>query len=274
MKHFVCPVCGEKLIKYEKSLVCSKKHSFDISKEGYVNLFIPKKNSSGNHGDDKLMVRARRDFLNKGYYSPLMQQVCDFVCRYTKSGDVVLDAGCGECWYTSNIQQALETAEIQADIIGVDISKNALAAGAKRNKKLQLAVASVFNIPVENESCQILLNLFAPYSKEETLRVLKKDGIMILVIPLENHLWGLKKAVYPKPYKNEVKSWELDGFTMLEKQEIRSIIHLPCSEDIKNLFAMTPYYYKTGADDQKRLESLTELDTETEFAVIAYRKNI
>lgn len=273
MEHFICPVCGAGLTQKERSLVCPKGHSFDLSKEGYVNLLIAKKGKQGNHGDDKLMVRSRRDFLNKGYYRPLLEQVCRLAVLHAQPEAVVLDAGCGECWYTAQVWEALEQAGKKAVLLGVDISKDALAAGAKRNHSLELAVGSVFHLPVAEQSCQLLLSLFAPYCKEEFLRVLKPQGKMILVVPLENHLWGLKQAVYEKPYKNEVKDWALEGFSLVEKTEIRQRIHLPCQEDIWNLFTMTPYYYKTGEKDQQRLAGLSQLDTEIEFAAAVYQKN-
>ena len=61
-----CPVCGGALEKRAGAYRCQKNHSFDIAKSGYVNLLL--NSSQGHHGDDKLMVRARRDFLDKGYY--------------------------------------------------------------------------------------------------------------------------------------------------------------------------------------------------------------
>lgn len=272
MEHFICPVCGEGLSLRERSLICPRRHSFDLSREGYVNLLIARRGKQGNHGDDKLMVRSRRDFLNKGYYQPLLEQVCQAVTAHVQPESVLLDAGCGECWYTAQVWEALEQAGKNCTLLGVDISKDALAVGAKRSKSLQLAVASVFHLPVAAQSCQLLMSLFAPYCQEEFLRVLAPQGKLILAVPLERHLWGLKQAVYENPYLNEVKSWELEGFSLVEKKEIRQRIHLACQEDIWNLFTMTPYYYKTGTGDQQRLKALMELDTEIEFAVAVYRK--
>lgn len=271
MTHFICPVCGAGLQQQGKSLCCASKHNFDLAKEGYVNLYTPGK-SGGVHGDDKLMVRSRRDFLNKGYYQPLLQQLTQEIVSRCNSGDIVLDAGCGECWYTSHIEQALQQAGITVPVLGVDISKNALAAGAKRNAALQLAVASVFHLPVADETCHLLLNVFAPFCHEDFLRVLAPDGYLVMAVPLEEHLWELKQAVYDQPYRNQVKDWALDGFRLETVREIREHIHLPCQEDIWNLFTMTPYYYKTGMEDQNKLRQLTQLDTQIEFAAAVYQK--
>ena len=80
MVTLLCPVCGQPLHKTEKNYVCSGRHSFDIAKSGYVNLLL--NSSQGHHGDDKLMVRARRDFLDKGFYDPLAQEIASVCALY------------------------------------------------------------------------------------------------------------------------------------------------------------------------------------------------
>jgi len=158
------------------------------------------------------------------------------------------------------------------EMLGVDISKDALAAGAKRTKQIKLAAASVYRLPVANKSCDMVLSLFAPVSAQEFSRVLRPGGILIRAIPLEKHLWSLKAAVYDRPYKNEADSGEAEGFEIVERREIRQRIHLTCNEDIINLFTMTPYYYKTSAEDQIKLKNMDELDTETAFGLLTYQR--
>ena len=255
-----------------KCLVCEKNHSFDIAKSGYVNLLMSQQIKDKRHGDDRLMVNSRRDFLNKGYYNPLLEKLLPTVARYAKDGCKILDAGCGECWYTANIYEHLERNHIRPELFGVDISKDALAAGAKRNHDIELAVASVFHIPVGDGACDILLSVFAPFCHEEFVRILKAGGILIRVIPLEKHLLSLKTAVYDRVYENKPESLELEGFELLETQEVKGSIHLENNEDIRHVFTMTPYYYKTSAKDQQKLAALPELDTEIEFGIFTYRK--
>ena len=159
-----------------------------------------------------------------------------------------------------------------AEILGIDISKDALAAGAKRSKTLKLAVASVYKLPIGDNSCDLLLSVFSPFALSEFQRVIKSGGILIRAIPLENHLFGLKAAVYDKPYKNEVEPPEIEGFQLLENSIVEKNIHLSSNKEITDLFAMTPYYYKTSEKDQKKLESLSALDTEISFSVLVYRR--
>jgi len=272
MSNFICPVCGKELNSTGKSLICANHHNFDTARSGYTNLLLSQTVKTKHHGDDKLMVRSRQAFLNKGTYKPLLALLCEAVKGYAFTGVYILDAGCGECWYTANIYEYLAENNITPEMSGVDISKDALATGAKRNPKIELAVASVFRLPVKENSCDILLSFFAPFSAEEFGRVLKKDGILIKAFPLERHLWSLKAAVYEKPYENELEDAEQAGFELVEKQEIREKIHLASNEDIMNVFTMTPYYYKTGAEDQRKLRDINELDTEIEFGILIYRK--
>ncbi len=269
---FICPVCGEKLEISGKSYVCAKNHSFDISKSGYVNLLLSKHIGKAVHGDNKLMVRARRDFLDKGYYAPLCAAVAEETLKYGVSGGHFLDAGCGEGYYTSAVKAAFDRSEIAMDFVGIDISKVAAEFAAKRDKSISFAAASVFHLPIESGSCDVLLTMFAPYCGEEYLRVLKKGAAMVMAIPSENHLWELKQAIYATPYKNEVKPYELEGFDFIGSRRVTFDMELASSEDIQSLFSMTPYYYRTGKSEQERLAALTKLTTKADFEVLTYRK--
>jgi 23S rRNA (guanine745-N1)-methyltransferase len=85
MSNFICPVCGKELIKNNKSLTCKNNHNFDIAKSGYANLLLSQQIKAKHHGDDKVMVRSRRDFLNKGYFNLLLESVSETVKKYAKN---------------------------------------------------------------------------------------------------------------------------------------------------------------------------------------------
>ena len=139
-----------------------------------------------------------------------------------------------------------------------------------RCKEARFAVAGVFHLPVLDRSCDLLLTMFAPYCGEEFQRVLKTNGQMIMVIPGVRHLWELKQAIYAVPYLNQVKDYELDGFELQSVEKISYEIELNSNEDIVNLFSMTPYYYKTGKNEQEKLKLLEKLKTTVEFEIITY----
>ena len=271
MSEFCCPVCRGKLVRKENSLICDKNHCFDKSKSGYVNLLLSQ--GKKGHGDDKLMVQARQSFLGKGYYKPLLTQLCNTIQKHAFNGAIIVDSGCGEGWYTDNIRSYLLKYGINANFAAVDISKEALKYAGKRCKEIEWAVASAYNLPLADKSCDIITSFFAPFAKDEFNRVIKDGGIFITAIPLENHLLGLKQAVYEKPYKNCVDDFTIEGWELISKEVIDEKITLQSNEDILNLFMMTPYYYKTSASDQKKLENISSLETEIQFAVLAYKKN-
>ena len=104
------------------------------------------------------------------------------------------------------------------------------------------------------------------------MRVLKKDGYFVYVIPGENHLWSLKKAVYDEPYKNSVKPYEMEGFEFVEKVCADGVMKMVCAEDVANLFMMTPYYYKTSQEDTEKLLSSPPKEIEYSFEILVFKK--
>ena len=263
-----CPVCGGNLQAEGLSLQCEKRHNFDRAKKGAVYLLPSHQKHSDIPGDNPEMVRARRDFLGKGYYAHLRDTICDALRPVLQSGSVLLDAGCGEGYYTKGIHEMAQNCEIY----GVDISKTAANFAAKADPTGHYAVASVFHLPVLDASCDAVVSIFAPYCGEEFQRVLKPDGIFVMAIPAAKHLWELKAAVYDSPYENAVKDYALDGFRFLEKREEKREIDLTSAEDIQRLFGMTPYAYRTGTKERERLASLETLHVRTDFEVLIYRK--
>lgn len=268
--NFICPVCKRPLSLDERTYRCENNHCFDKAKSGYVNLLLSQKSTG--HGDDKLMVRARRQFLEKGYYKPLLDALTKTLTELAPNECRLLDSGCGEGWYTDGMVNTLRACRKNVEAVAIDISKFALEVAAKRSDKVSFAVASAYTLPIEDGSCNIITTLFAPFAIEEFNRVLEKDGLLLTAIPLENHLFELKSAVYEKPYRNEVAPFELEGYRIISEKTVKSKALLRSNEDIKNLFMMTPYYYKTSADDQKKLDSIESLEISTEFEVVAYRK--
>lgn len=222
------------------------------------------------------MVRARRKFLNNGYYSHLLDALCHAVQSYLPENGILLDAGCGEGYYTKGVGDFLRScgriSENENCLYGVDISKTAADLAARTDKMTEYAVGSVFHLPVQSESCDLVMSIFAPYCGEEFLRVLKPDGCFVMVIPSARHLWELKTAVYEQPYENAVKEYALEGFRFTEKRVVSRGIFLDNPQDIADLFGMTPYAYRTGAKERERLAQLSELTTQAAFEVLIYHK--
>lgn len=264
MSKFKCPVCESALEDVGKCFSCVNRHSFDKASSGYVNLLMNNASSLKRHGDDKLMVKARRDFLEDGFYEPLKEALVKEVNSLKKSA-LICDIGCGEGYYTSAFLNE------DREVFGVDISKDALKYASKRAKGASFAVASAYSLPFFDDTFDVLLNIFAPCAYNEFFRVLKSDGILIKAVPLFEHLWELKEAVYENPYKNKPEITD-DIFEKIGEREIKYKIKLTSSQQIFQLFSMTPYFYKTSREDTDKLSRLSSLETTVHFGVEIYKK--
>jgi len=264
-----CPVCKEPLARLEKRYCCTKGHSFDIARQGYVNLLQSQRSSARTHGDDRDMVVARTAFLEKGYYSPLRDAVIDAVYNYTgQKPSVVVDAGCGEGWYTQGVARKCPLAQV----IGLDISKDALKWAAKRPELHHLAVASCFDMPLADGCADAVLNILSPLAAAEYGRVLKPGGVLVRVVPDTYHLWELKETVYETPKPNRPEPEELAGLSLLKKIPIHYQMELTSNQDIQVLFQMTPYFYRTSPGDRAKLNGVDRLSTRAEFNLLIFQK--
>lgn len=272
MNPLVCPVCAKALTVEQARAFCENSHSFDRAREGHFNLLLSQ--SSHSHGDDRAMLRARRVFLEKGFYKPLLSALQEEVfARFPQKG-VLVDAGCGEGYYTRGILSYLRQGGKTVTGLGFDISKDAVKMTAKTCEKEDLFfVASTYRIPVASESVDLILSLFAPYSEEEFLRILKPGGFLIRAVPLEDHLYELKCAVYDCPTRNTAKAQIGKGFSNKAEREVRYRMNLNSSEEISALFGMTPYAHKTSPEDAAKLNALEQLETRAEFALQILEKN-
>lgn len=273
---YVCPVCRKRLSELSWGYRCPAGHAFDRSAKGYTNFLLPSQTRGKIPGDSRQMVAARRDFLNLGLYRLLSDTLNGQVLRWAGQqppGTLkILDAGCGEGYYTSRMEEALREKGYTARVLGFDISKFALMAAARRSGRVQWAAASLFDLPVETGWADLAVNIFAPYSEEEFGRVLRRDGVLIMVFPGPRHLYGLKEFLYERPYENDVKNYRLKGFSFTGRVTVGDRMRVEGTQNIQNLFSMTPYYWKTSPEAAGRLKELDTLETEIAFDLLFYRK--
>lgn len=268
MNILICPVCKNELYIENRTFHCEANHCFDIAKEGYVNLLSAHK-SGDNTGDNKEMARSRRDFLEKGFYSPLADAVGNCLEKFSSDGDNVLDICCGEGYYTSEL-----TKKHNRNFYGFDLSKNMVRLAAKRKCNAQFFVANIASIPVKSNSVKFVFHLFAPFHSGEFSRIISDNGVVVTAIPGKEHLFGLKKILYTEPYYNDEKEPVADGLELIEKIRVKDTLLLNSKEDINALFQMTPYYYHTPTEGMNRLDKISNLTTEIEFVLLVYKKSI
>ena len=257
-----CPVCEKELKKVNRTYKCEKNHSFDIAKQGYTNLFMK---SSKHSGDGKEMVEARTTFLNQNHYEPLLNTLIDILSKLKPS--VIIDAGCGEGYYTNKIQEALN-----CEVYGFDLSKDALKYASRTNKNVHYFLSNIYDIPMMDASCDVILNIFAPLSNKEYMRLVKEGGYLIKVDPHHKHLKEMKDFLYDEVYENEVLDLDVEGFTLMDYKEVTYKMSLD-NTSISSLFKMTPYYYKTKIEKGNELMKLQHLDCTASFIIYIYKKN-
>ena len=253
-----CPICNEELIREEKRVVCKNNHSFDMAKQGYVNLSRKQKKDQG---DNAQMVQARTDFLSQGYYDFLLEKLKSIVAEQAPS--VYVDMGCGQGYYTKQLAQYANHS------FGIDASKAAVSYAARQDKKTQYVVGNLFHIPLEDNSVDCLSSIFVPLAKEEASRLLHTNGLWITVEPGPRHCWQLKEQLYDVVKENPIKERDWDDF-VLENEIVLS--QKKRVEDLMALLDMTPYKYKSSLEKQKELEKIEALDVEFEFIIRCWRK--
>ena len=153
MPELTCPVCGGALHREERSLRCGAGHCYDVARQGYVNLLRTNRSKDKRHGDDKRMVAARTAFLDAGYYAPLRDAIAAAATEYTTGDAGVLDAGCGEGYYTAHVLHTLRAQGASPSVCGVDISRDPAAmnrlteAAEAAKRELSSVSTTTVNLP-------------------------------------------------------------------------------------------------------------------------------
>ena len=257
----LCPLCAQALTQQDRAYVCPNGHSFDVARQGYVNLLPVQQKRSLQPGDTKEQVLSRRAFLDGGFYAPIAEALCTLAADHGCAGPI-LDIGCGEGYYSTRLASALG-----AELIGLDISKEAVRWAAGRHKNALWLCASAAHLPVDEGSIGLVTSLFSLTVAEEFLRVLKPEGAFIQVLAAEDHLLGLKSIIYPTlTHKEKFTTPAIPGFRLAESQPVRFSFTVE-GEQVQNLLSMTPHVYRISKEGAQRLRQ-TEILTDTASCVL------
>lgn len=272
---FRCPVCrlglDQPVGPPPAPWTCPSGHSFDVAREGYVNLLITHQRRQREPGDSAEMLQHRRRFLDAGHYRPLAEALAAFA----RPGQAVLDAGCGEGYYTRTWPDKHEGLEVWA----VDIAKPAVRSAAKRARgpRPYYAVASVYDLPVADASIDLALSVFAPLHSPEFERVLRPGGRLITVTPGPDHLDGLKAKLFsePEPHPERGPFDGDDATTRLSRagsQRLRFDLELADADAVADLLNMTPYAWYVSPEVRQSVVSEASLSTTIDFLVSSYER--
>lgn len=268
---YACPICGKKIRFHAGSLVCKKEHCFDISAKGYVNMLGATRPLKGY---DKQFFKSRGEFFAKGYYAHILDAIIKKVSEIKAAADgsepatqlVLVDAGCGEGYYSSALAGKIEGLQI----IAFDIAADAIVCAAKSKENVAWTIADVTNIPVKDGICDILLDVFTPASYKEFGRILKKGGYILKVIPGSNHLKELRKAAREqlknKDYSgDDVSDYFEQHYDILSQETLTNTMPID-QETLKTLTEMTPLLFDVDVS-RLDLSEISEITVEAQLII-------
>ena len=290
MRGLICPICDQALraCNSGKTLHCSSGHSYDIAKQGYVNLMLSHKKKSKSPGDSAEMVLARQAFLNKGYYEPFAGFLIDCLRQdldlsESSSGTYYLDIGCGEGYYTQRIHEHIfssnespseTTTSFKRLSTGVDISTPAIKAASRRSKTVQWVVASAKSLPVPANSCDLISVLFCRVDLNEALRALKPGGHLLVASTGQEHLIEMREKLY-----DEVKESSAfpapqieSGFEVHSHRQFHHLFTLRDAETLQQLLMMTPHFWRTKENQKQKLLASLPISLTMDIDVLMLRK--
>lgn len=266
---YICPLCAGELQLQSRSYVCHNRHSFDMAKEGYVNLLPVQQKNSKDPGDNREMMQARRAFLSQHHYAPMREHVAQLLSSQleTRCDAQILDIGCGEGYYT----QAFAESVPQAHTYGLDISKVAIRYAAKRYPDVDFCVASSNRLPFAASCLDAIVRIYAPCDHAELLRSLKDGAILITVTPAARHLYQLKQLVYPDVRLHDNSAQEIQGLMLVSQHNLH--YEMPLSGvDATHLLQMTPFAWRAKDEVRETLLAKERFTVEADFNIQLYRK--
>jgi 23S rRNA (guanine745-N1)-methyltransferase len=239
-----CPLDGLPLQKQQNSMVCANGHCFDFDRKGTLNLLPVQFKKSLEPGDSKEMVLARQIFLDSGAYQPVADMLCDLVKEFSGPENVIVDAGCGEGYYTAQLVPF-------GSVIGLDISKYAIQAAVKRSHDVMWIVGTNKKIPVQDHSVDIVVCLFGFPVWDEFQRVLKPNGVVIMADPGPQHLIELRRNLYPQISEKAAMDKESGGFSLRAQRHLLQQIAPPAPEMLSAQIMMTPHNFRALPENKQ-----------------------
>jgi 23S rRNA (guanine745-N1)-methyltransferase len=267
MFSIICPLCRAPLAREPRRWFCAQGHSYDVAREGYVNLLPAQHRNSREPGDTSESLKARRAFLEAGHYAALREALVRQVASQSPLR-TVLDVGCGEGWYTSAL------AGIAQDVIGLDIAKPAIQLAARRYPGPTWIVGSGALLPVSDASVDLAVSAFSQIHVAELRRVLRAGGRLLVATPAPDHLYALREGLFEevRPHQPDKFLPGLEaGFELREQIEVRVPLVLD-NTGLRQLVLMTPYAWKAKPERRAAVEALDALETQAAFSLLCLRK--
>ena len=178
-----CPHCGGTLSLAPGALTCAAGHSFDIARQGYVNL-LPGDARTGT-ADTAEMVAARAGFLAAGHYDPLAEAVGEAAEAAAAGPGPVIELGAGTAHHLARVLDLLPG---RAGI-ALDNSAPALRRAARAHPRIGAVGCDAWGaLPIRAGAAAVALSVFSPRNGPELARVLAGAGTLLVAAPTGRHL--------------------------------------------------------------------------------------
>jgi 23S rRNA (guanine745-N1)-methyltransferase len=261
---FKCPLCDSTMKVFDsKSLICSNNHTFDFTKQGYINLTThPIKTKYS-----KELFEARRKLIAEdGFFEPLSQAIAEIINKHVaiKKGTLsLIDMGCGEGSHLSNICDIVSS-DYKKTVtgVGIDISKEGILVASKNYTNKIWTVADLANTPFKDKQFDVILNILSPSNYAEFNRLLKDEGLMVKVVPQSGYLKELREVIFDEPEKQSYSNVDTvvrfnESFQVVDSSRLcyTVTLHKP---SIQSLVLMTPLSWATT---EKQGKSFLEGDS-------------
>lgn len=272
--HFACPIDGTPLQAAANALKCGQGHNFDRAREGYCNLLLVQHKASRDPGDSRDMVAARRRILDAGLYATIADCMFAIVRTLARQAGApetgagatlrIVDAGCGEGYYLRRLRQAaIACADpVRLELAGIDISKWAVQAAAKREASVAWAVASNRRLPFPPGSVDLILSMFGFPIWEGFKHVQPAGGHVLLVDPGADHLIELRSVIYPAVERTgppSLHAAEAAGYRLEREQRLHEVVNLDQAAQIRDLLTMTPHAHRLPATGREAVTQIKRL---------------
>jgi 23S rRNA (guanine745-N1)-methyltransferase len=224
-----------------RALRCPRGHSFDIARQGYVNLAAGRVTHAGDTAD---MVADRADFLVAGHYA----FISTALASTAPASELVVDAGAGTGYHLAAVLDA------HPDAVGLalDISKSAVRRAARAHPRAVAALCDTWRrLPLADGSAGTVLDVFAPRNGAEFHRVLRPDGTLLVVTPTARHLAELVDPLHllnVDAEKQERVTASLSAwFLPVDEQRLERSLRMTHAE-VRTLVGMGPSAWHTDPE--------------------------
>lgn len=254
----ICPICRDRLELQEPArLTCSKRHSFDMARTGYVNLL---RGSQGSQKYGRALFEARQGVYQAGLYGPVIELLAEKLKAWIKAQGLsqlsILDMGCGEGSHLAQTAAALQ-GEAEVFPVGIDIAKEAIQLAAREYAGCLWCVGDLADAPFADRQFNVILSIFSPSNYREFARLLADSGLVMKVIPGPEYLREIRVGLYGSTDKEDYSNEDVVRLFEEQYRQVR-IVNLRYSQPIKPehlpaLLDMTPLTWSASSEQKERL---------------------